>query len=241
MSTEFVIFLDENRQDNSAKTVEQAIACLFGYMESVINNYMRYERNNTNDAAWIVCDDPSWIGDDDSECEMSRCSREHAKDLLATYGKIAIYAKSYSYGVFMSADAIASEQLPRSMLKREVPHIKAAEKAEETLTRMLSHDDQQNWEPIQANPIKIIHAAESRIFAHNLAKALLGTPLTPEDIDRKCDFATGTISQMMENIDPLRPTRKMVCSVAKSLKVKPEDLWVDILLWYLNRTGELSD
>jgi len=239
MADTYIIFFDNKRQEKTASTRNQAVAGLFGFLEEATRAwFVGFPSAN----AWIVCNEPDQAK---FTSDLKNCSKTHAEWLLDVYDKVELYAESMNLGVFASAAAFSAKELERTMQPAEtMTRIAATEKAEQIIVRMLSHDDDaiaDAWQPGEIDPIKILQAAEVRIFAFNLHQVLNKTPLGMEAVDRMCGFTPGTTLKMIHAVDPLRPTSKMVDKLARNLRVEPTNLWIDLVSMYLEKTGKWAE
>lgn len=227
----FYLIFDEIRSIQTAKSIAQAINITFKYLGAVIQTYLDSEAESNESVRIVAFEGAS---------KPKSVTKAHVKHILTHKGMIELYLESSEKGVFHTACIVHQDLYDTPEEKQSRMHREKIDTIKEFATH--DHGDNYlNWTPSEVNPISILHAAEERIFSTQLFKYCQKAPLQLERIDKEAGFVEGTVERMLNAIEPLRPTKKMVDILAKILHVKPTDLWVDLVPYYLDKSGKWDE
>lgn len=216
----------EDRPKHKATSIAQAVSSLFSYLNAILITYLNSDEAASNEEGWVAINIP---GED-----IKPATPSLAKKMLKEHDKVDLFCKSKNLGVFHTASAIEVTlyELQPKKLNPDAP------KDDKTIVSLPSHDDTELLQPISIEPIDILQMAEIRIFSYNLFNYLSKSELPLDTIDRLAKLETGTCVQMLDGVDPMKPTPEMIKNLAKVLCVQPKHLWVDLVPYYLDKTGQ---
>jgi len=221
----------EDRPRRKATSIAQAVNSLFAYLEAILVTYLHSPEAANDEQGWISINIP---GDD-----IKIATPTLAKAILKEYDKVDLYCKSKNLGVFHTASAIEVTLYEQQHHKESKQVSQDTPKIDQTIVSLPSHDDPAELlQPISIEPIDVLQMAEIRIFAYNLYTYLSKSEVPLGTIDRLAQLETGTCLQMLDGVDPMKPTPAMIKSLAKVLCVQPKHLWIDLVPYYLDKTGQ---
>jgi len=244
----YVIFFDGKEQKDRPRSIKAAADSLIGYMDLILEAQSRTYRE---------CGERFWLATMNAKGHLIRCTYIDVVEILKDYGEVTVFCQSSRYGSFHTGTVKEATQHHADVLlgkanvllaEEDNPMHQTGPKANETIAktkeaeadfrRLPSIDDpSMQWVEGDVNPVQILWAAEERIFAYNLYRAVEASPLDPDEIEDRAKLPKGTLYQMVNTIKPMRPTGTMIDSLARVLKVRPSELWYPAVKIYMDVTG----
>lgn len=225
----YIIYHDQIKQRKLAQSVRQAVGYAYAYLETVVAKYN--QTNELKNCARIVCYNP------DTDI-IESCPRAFAEYILEAHDCLELYARNNNQKIFASSMVLIEDTTTRETVSEK--NEKKFENLKETESHMKilsGAENSKTWKIGEVDPVVILQTAEVRLFSHQLSKLVDNSNLSVSEIEKLCDLGQGTITEMVNAVDPVRPTQKTVDTLARFFKVEPVALWVDLVSYYLETTG----
>jgi hypothetical protein len=226
------LYFGDKLQPWKATSPQQAVDALYGYVEAILKEYLHSSAAPANEKTWIMIYDPI-------SATMRQGDKQLALTFLKTDHHCSIFGKTTSTGVYEQARTEEHQYEKSSVPTIEQQHL-ATQQATSAVGRILTTDNPVStggWKPSDIHEVHILQAAEVRLFALSLRRVIQKLPVEGRAVvDRQCEFVEGTVSKMLHPVDPLRPTQKQIDRLARVLRVKPNNLWVDLVPYFWEHT-----
>jgi len=220
MRKEYILIFDDIEQSEKSITTSHAIDRIYRFLSSESEKLLS---NNPSDSTQIIKYRTSH--------SYSTISKSTAKSDLISQDEIEICLYSAHQGAIAKAEAIDIDRYLTKYFNKSretksiVPVIKKYQNDVDYKMR--------EWKQTHISPIAILRRAEAQIFAFHFMKVVEQSQIPLDIIDKQCEFADGTCEKLLDYLDPLIPTKIMIEKISRSLKMKPDMLWLSLVEYYM--------